>query len=118
MRNLIAFQSSLARCNIRKMKDRSADGSIFILRRPTLDSFSLVRDPLLLSSFNCYPRKLLINSPRLYASTEPETAAALILPLLAYKVAAVANGQKLQWYLDASIALALVAFINLVFKSL
>lgn len=42
---------------------------------------------------------------------DPQTAAALLLPLLAYKVAAVVNGQKLQWYLDASIALAVTTFL-------
>mmetsp|Transcript_17687 Transcript_17687/g.27007 ORF Transcript_17687/g.27007 Transcript_17687/m.27007 type:complete len:116 (+) Transcript_17687:59-406(+) len=54
----------------------------------------------------------------LYLSVDAETAAALMLPLLAYKVAATINGQKLQWYLDAAIALALATFISLVAKSL
>mmetsp|Transcript_53298 Transcript_53298/g.59571 ORF Transcript_53298/g.59571 Transcript_53298/m.59571 type:complete len:146 (-) Transcript_53298:150-587(-) len=59
-----------------------------------------------------------ISSSRLYySSIDSETAAALIFPLLVYKAAAIINGQKLQWYLDASISIALVAFIGLVSKS-
>ena len=41
----------------------------------------------------------------------PELAAALILPLVAYKAASIAQGNKLMWYLDASIAVSLAAFV-------
>ena len=40
-----------------------------------------------------------------------QLAAALILPLLAYKVGAIIQGFKLRWYLDVSIALSVVAFV-------
>ena len=41
----------------------------------------------------------------------PELAAALILPLVAYKAASIAQGNKLLWYLDVSIAVSLAAFV-------
>jgi len=40
-----------------------------------------------------------------------QRAAALVLPLLAYKAAATLQGVRLQWYLDASIALATAALL-------
>jgi len=55
-------------------------------------------------------------SRRLVAAVDGETAAAPLLPLFAYKVAATVRGQRLQWYLDASIALALVAFLTTLAK--
>jgi len=54
----------------------------------------------------------------LVSIVDPETAAALILPLLAYKAAAMINGQRLQWYLDATIALAVTAFLVSLSKSM
>jgi len=48
----------------------------------------------------------------LISSLDSQTAAALILPLLTYKVAATLRGQRLQWYLDASIALVITAFAS------
>ena len=51
------------------------------------------------------------------SSIDKETAAALILPLLSYKVSAYLRGQRLQWYLDASIALAVVAFLMKITRS-
>ena len=40
-----------------------------------------------------------------------QVASALLLPLFAYKVGAVINGVKLQWYLDATIAFAAVSLV-------
>ena len=40
-----------------------------------------------------------------------QLAAALVLPLLAYKAGAVVQRVQLQWYLDATIALAAVALV-------
>lgn len=40
-----------------------------------------------------------------------ELAIALVLPLVVYKAAANAMGNKLQWYLDAAIVLALSALV-------
>ena len=40
-----------------------------------------------------------------------QVAAALVLPLLTYKVAAIVQRVQLQWYLDASIALATSALL-------
>ena len=42
---------------------------------------------------------------------EVQTATALVLPLLAYKASAIVQRVQLQWYLDASIALAAAALI-------
>ena len=39
-------------------------------------------------------------------------ATALVLPLLAYKIAATVQGNRLMWYLDVSIALATFALLN------
>ena len=41
-----------------------------------------------------------------HSADELQLAAALVLPLLTYKVAAIVQRVQLQWYLDASIALA------------
>ena len=50
--------------------------------------------------------------PRMaHSADELQLAAALVLPLLAYKVAAIAQRQQLQWYLDASIALATASLL-------
>ena len=40
-----------------------------------------------------------------------QLASALLLPLFAYKVGALINGVKLQWYLDATIAFAAVSLV-------
>ena len=40
-----------------------------------------------------------------------QVASALLLPLFAYKVGALINGVKLQWYLDATIAFAAVSLV-------
>ena len=45
-------------------------------------------------------------------SLDSQTATALTLPLLTYKVAATLRGQRIQWYLDAAIALAIKAFLS------
>ena len=47
---------------------------------------------------------------------DPQTASLLLLPLLAYKVSAMASGQKLLWYLDAAIAIAVTSFLVRVFQ--
>ena len=49
--------------------------------------------------------------PLLAAEPRRDVAVALVAPLLAYKVAAVANGQKLMASLDATIALAAFAAV-------
>mmetsp|Transcript_19347 Transcript_19347/g.29137 ORF Transcript_19347/g.29137 Transcript_19347/m.29137 type:complete len:116 (+) Transcript_19347:19-366(+) len=63
---------------------------------------------------------LFVSPSSLYSasSDEVEAAAALILPLLAYKVAASYYGNQLQWYLDAAISLALAAFAFLLFNTM
>ena len=48
---------------------------------------------------------------------DPQTAALLLLPLLAYKISAMMNGQKLLWYLDAAIVLAVTSFLVRIFQS-
>lgn len=51
---------------------------------------------------------------RMMAAHSPEdvqTAAALVLPLLAYKASAIVQRVQLQWYLDATIALTAAALI-------
>ena len=47
----------------------------------------------------------------LHGAEETQAAAALVLPLLAYKAAAIFQRQQLQWYLDASIALATASLL-------
>lgn len=47
----------------------------------------------------------------IHSTEEMQTAAALVLPLLAYKASAIVQRVQLQWYLDASIALAAAALI-------
>ena len=42
---------------------------------------------------------------------ELQVASALVLPLFAYKVAAMIQGNRLQWYLDATIALCAAALV-------
>ena len=52
--------------------------------------------------------------PRMMAGHSPadlQLAAALVFPLLAYKASAIVQRVQLQWYLDASIALAAVALV-------
>ena len=56
------------------------------------------------------------SSSLMISKVDTQTAAALILPLLAYKIAAMINGQRLQWYLDASILFALVTFLTTIIK--
>ena len=46
-----------------------------------------------------------------HSAEELQLAAAAVLPLLAYKVAAIVFQQRLQWYLDATIALATAALL-------
>ena len=46
-----------------------------------------------------------------HTTDELQLAAALVLPLLAYKVAAIIQRNQLQWYLDASIALATASLL-------
>ena len=46
-----------------------------------------------------------------HSADELQLAAALVLPLLTYKVAAIVQRVQLQWYLDASIALATSALL-------
>ena len=46
-----------------------------------------------------------------HTTDELQLAAALVLPLLAYKVAAIIRRNQLQWYLDASIALATASLL-------
>ena len=46
-----------------------------------------------------------------HTTDELQLAAAVVLPLLAYKVAAIIQRNKLQWYLDASIALATASLL-------
>ena len=46
-----------------------------------------------------------------HSAEELQFAAAAVFPLLAYKVAAIAFQQQLQWYLDATIALATAALL-------
>lgn len=41
----------------------------------------------------------------------PSTAAALVLPLITYKLASSWRGYRLQWYTDASISLAVAALV-------
>ena len=56
------------------------------------------------------------SSSLMISKVDTQTAAALILPLLAYKIAAMINGQRLQWYLDASILFAIVTFLTTTIK--
>ena len=46
-----------------------------------------------------------------HSPEELQLAAALVLPLLAYKASAIVQRVQLQWYLDASIALATASLI-------
>ena len=46
-----------------------------------------------------------------HTTDELQLAAAVVLPLLAYKVAAIIQRNQLQWYLDASIALATASLL-------
>ena len=46
-----------------------------------------------------------------HTTDELQLAAALVLPLLAYKAAAIIQRNQLQWYLDASIALATASLL-------
>ena len=46
-----------------------------------------------------------------HTTDELQLAAAVVLPLLAYKVAAIVQRNQLQWYLDASIALATASLL-------
>ena len=50
----------------------------------------------------------LISLGQLMQLQNTQLASALLLPLFAYKVGALINGVKLQWYLDATIAFAAV----------
>ena len=57
-------------------------------------------------------RRSRAHPPAMSHSTEElQLAAALVLPLLAYKTSAIVQGVTLQWYLDASIALATAALL-------
>ena len=46
-----------------------------------------------------------------HTTDELQLAAALVLPLLAYKAAAIIQRNQPQWYLDASIALATASLL-------
>ena len=48
-------------------------------------------------------------APAKVANTQ--LASLAVLPLLAYKASAIAQGVKLQWYLDGAIALATIALV-------
>ena len=55
------------------------------------------------------------HAPIVAAAHSPEDvqlATALVLPLLAYKIAATVQGNRLMWYLDVSIALATFALLK------
>ena len=45
-----------------------------------------------------------------------QLASALVLPLFAYKLAAMIQGNRLQWYLDATIALCAAALVVMASK--
>ena len=47
----------------------------------------------------------------LHSADDVQLASALVLPLLAYKTAAILQRQQLMWYLDASIAVATIALL-------
>ena len=47
----------------------------------------------------------------MHSAEEVQTAAALVFPLLVYKAAALVQRNRLQWYLDASIALATLSLL-------
>ena len=47
----------------------------------------------------------------LHSADDVQLASALVLPLLAYKTAAILQRQQLMWYLDASIAIATIALV-------
>ena len=84
-------------CDRRRAPSRRACWSP---RRPRRSSTGATR---------CFPRR----RPSATAAKAQNTqlAAALLLPLFAYKVGAVINGVKLQWYLDATIAFAAVSLV-------
>ena len=46
-----------------------------------------------------------------HTTDELQLAAALVFPLLTYKVAAIVQRNKLQWYLDATIALVTASLL-------
>ena len=56
--------------------------------------------------------------PPVVAAASPDQvqlATALVTPLLAYKIAATLQGNRLMWYLDVSIALATFALLKYAF---
>ena len=65
-------------------------------------------------ALSCYPSTLSSRTrvtAMVHTTDELQLAAAVVLPLLAYKVAAIIQRNKLQWYLDASIALATASLL-------
>ena len=94
------------------------ENSQFALQGPPIVGPSLLSQRLMMApaSFD-YDITPITLAWRYSENMDPQTAALLLLPLLAYKVSATMNGQHLLWYLDLAIALALTSFLVRFFQT-